>query len=289
MARGLSMTGPRAKRTMTTLAGLLLPLLLGAVLLFGWFWLIQDRLLYFPLRELDADPSLAGLEFEEVRLVTADGVRLHAWHLPHPQPRGALLFLHGNAGNISHRLDSLAIFHRLGLATLILDYRGYGLSEGKPDEHGTYLDAEAGWRHLIDARGYTPEQIVVFGRSMGGAIAAHAAARHRPAGLIVESTPTSIVDLGAELYPWLPVRLLARHRYPAAEALARYPGPVLVAHSRNDEIVPYPHAERLLALLGSRGRLLALRGGHNDGFLATGPAYHEGLDAFLAEVLPDAP
>ena len=282
------MRGPALRRMATTLAGLLLPVLLGAAMLLGWIYLTQDRLLYFPLRDLDADPSHAGLAFEEVQLTTADGVRLHAWYLPHPAPRGALLFLHGNAGNISHRLDSLAIFHRLGLATLILDYRGYGQSEGTPDEPGTYLDAEAGWRHLAKARGFSPERIVLFGRSLGGAVAAHAAARHRPAALIVESTPTSIVDLGAELYRWLPVRLLARNRYQAAEALLDYPGPVLVAHSRSDEIVPFHHAERLLAALGPRGRLLPLRGGHNDGFLATGPAYLDGLDAFLAEVLDDA-
>ncbi len=280
------MCGTAMKAVMGTLAGLLVTLGMVVALTIGWFWLTQDRMLYFPTRELDADPGAAGLPFEEVGLETADGVRLHAWYLPHPEPRGALLFLHGNAGNISHRLDSLAIFHRLGLATLILDYRGYGRSEGTPGETGTYLDAEAGWRHLVEARGFAAERIVIFGRSLGGAVAARAAARHRPAGLILESTPTSIVDLGAELYPWLPVRLLARHRYPAAAHLSGYPGPVLVAHSRHDEIVPFHHAERLLAPLGPRGRLLPMRGGHNDGFLATGPAYLAGLDAFLAEVLP---
>ena len=284
----MGMRGRAMKSSMATLTGLLLVLLLCTGLVIGWFWMIQERLIYFPLRDLYADPADAGLAFEEVRLTTDDGVRLHAWYLPHPEARGALLFLHGNAGNISHRLDSLAIFHRLGLATLILDYRGFGLSEGSPNEAGTYLDADAGWRHLVAARGYPPERIVVFGRSLGGAVAAHAAARHRPAGLIVESTPTSLVALGAELYPWLPVRLLARNRYPVRETLDRYPGPVLVAHSRHDEIVPFHHAEGLLAGLGARGRLLELRGGHNDGFLATGSAYFEGLDAYLDEVLADA-
>ncbi len=283
------MRGPRRVKGMgSALAGLLLPALLVYGLLVGWVYVTQDRLLYFPTRTLDADPGRVGLAYEEAWLTTADEVRLHAWYLPHPNPRGALLFLHGNAGNIGHRLDSLAQFHRLGLAVLILDYRGYGRSEGAPDEPGTYLDADAGWAHLVQVRGFAPGRIVLFGRSLGGAVAAHAAARHRPAGVIVESTATSIVELGAELYPWLPVRWLARHRYPASEALERYPGPVLVAHSRDDEIVPYRHAERLLAALGPRGRHLELRGGHNDGFLVTGPAYLAGLDAFLAEVLPGA-
>ncbi|MDX1593546.1 MAG: alpha/beta hydrolase [Gammaproteobacteria bacterium] len=269
------------------LVGLLLPLLLGLLLVIGWMYLVQDRLLYFPVRELVADPGDAGLAYRETWLETADGVRLHAWYLPHPRPRGALLFLHGNAGNISHRLDSLAIFHRLGLATLILDYRGYGRSGGTPDEHGTYRDADAGWAHLVGTLGFARERIVIFGRSLGGTIAAHAAAEHAPAGLILESTPTSIADLGAELYPWLPVRRLARHVYPAAEAVSRYPGPVLVVHSPGDEIVPYRHAARLLDAVGPRARHLAISGGHNDGFLVTGPAYVSGLDAFLDEVLGD--
>jgi hypothetical protein len=266
---------------------LLLAMLFGALaLLGGWLYLIQDRLLYFPLTALDGNPRQVGLEYQDVWLTTRDGERLHAWYLPHPRQRGALLFLHGNAGNISHRLDSLAIFHRLGLAVLILDYRGYGASSGVPGERGTYLDAAAGWQHLVAERGFTPRQIVLFGRSLGGAVAAHTAAAEQPAGLILESTMSSVADLAADLYPWLPARWLTRHRYPAAEYVAAYRGPVLVAHSSNDEIVPYRHAARLLAAAGDRGRRLELRGGHNDGFLVSGTAYVEGLDAFLRAVLP---
>ncbi len=267
------------------LGTLLLALLFGGLALTGWLYLIQDRLLYFPISELAGDPGQIGLEFEEVWLTTTDGERLHAWYLPHPRPRGALLFLHGNAGNISHRLDSLAIFHRLGLATLILDYRGYGKSSGTPSEHGTYLDADAGWAHLTGVRGFTAQQIVLFGRSLGGTIAAHAAVEHGPAGMILESTMSSVADMAAELYPWLPARRLTRNVYPAVDAVAAYQGPVLVVHSPNDEIVPYHHAARLLTAAGGRSQRLDLRGGHNDGFLVTGEAYVAGLDAFLAEVL----
>ena len=258
---------------------------LGLAVFAGTLYLDQARLLYFPTRTLATDPGAIGLAFEEVRLATGDGETLHGWYLPHPAPRGALLFLHGNAGNIGHRLDSLAIFHRLGLATLIFDYRGYGLSSGSPGERGTYLDAEAAWRHLAEQRGFAPGRIVLFGRSLGGAIAARTAAGHGPAGLIVESTMTSVPDLAAELYPWLPARALARFDYPALADVARYAGPVLVAHSRDDEIVPFHHAERLLAATGQRGRLLELRGGHNDGFLVSGRGYVDGFDAFLREVL----
>jgi len=264
----------------------LMPLLLGYLAIVGAIYLGQDRLLYFPLAKVETDPGRIGLPFETVRLMTDDGETLHGWYLPHPKPRGALLFMHGNAGNIGHRLDSLAIFHRLGLTTLIFDYRGYGASSGSPDEDGTYRDAEAAWEHLVSVRGFAPDRIVLFGRSLGGAIAARHAADYGPAALIVESTMSSVADLGAELYPWLPVRWLARNPYPAAVNIARYGGPVLVAHSIDDEIIPYRHAARLLAAAGARGRMLEMRGGHNDGFLASGETYVAGLDAFLGEVLP---
>jgi len=279
--------GARVKGIAMALGTLLTGLLFGGLLLTGWLYLIQDRLLYFPISDLAGDPGQLGLEFEDVWLTTADGERLHAWYLPHPQARGALLFLHGNAGNISHRLDSLAIFHRLGLATLIIDYRGYGKSSGTPGERGTYLDADAGWQHLVTTRGFSPRQIVLFGRSLGGTIAAHAAVEHQPAALIIESTMSSVADLAAELYPWLPARRLTRHVYPAVDTVAAYPGPLLVAHSPDDEIVPYHHSTRLLAAADGRGLRLDLRGGHNDGFLVTGEAYVAGLDAFLTDVLPD--
>ncbi|MDP7517917.1 MAG: alpha/beta fold hydrolase, partial [Arenicellales bacterium] len=143
----------------------------GALAIFLYFY--QPRLLYLPglpTRELVATPKQIGLEYQEIRITTQDDVALSGWFLPHQQPRATLLFLHGNAGNISHRLESLDIFHHLGLAVLIIDYRGYGQSSGRPSEEGTYQDAAAALRYL-GQRGVPPDRVVVFGRSLGAPIA----------------------------------------------------------------------------------------------------------------------
>jgi uncharacterized protein len=254
-------------------------------------YLSQASLLYLPdlpTRELVATPAAIGLEHESVELRTADGVALHGWFVPHPQPRGVLLFCHGNAGNISHRLESIRTFHELGLSVFIFDYRGYGRSEGSPSEQGTYLDAAAGWNHLVGERGIPPESVVVFGRSLGAAVAARLAADQPVAALIVESAFTSAPDLAAELYPWLPARWLTRFDYATADHLARLASPVLIIHSRDDEIVPFDHARRLYALAGEPKRLLELDGGHNDGFVVSHADYRAGLREFLDSALSRA-
>ena len=264
---------------------LMLALAYGALLLL--LFLFQPRLLFLPGvpgRTLTATPEHIGLEYREVEFATEDGERLHGWWLPHATPRATLLFQHGNAGNISHRLDSLRIFHELGLNVFIYDYRGYGQSTGSPSETGLYSDARAGWAWLTDDQGIEPGSIVLFGRSMGGAVASHLATEVDAAGLIVESTFTSVPDIGAELYWWLPVRLLARLDFNAAESIERTGMPVLVVHSPDDEIIPFEHGQRLAEAAGDRGTLLEIRGDHNTGFLSSGELYRNGLDRFISSL-----
>lgn len=250
----------------------------------------QPRLVYFPEvgREIVATPAAAGLAYEELALETADGVRLHAWYVKARERRGVVLFFHGNAGNISHRLDALAQFARLGYDTLIFDYRGYGRSEGTPGEEGTYRDADAAWDHLVRARGVDPADVILFGESLGAALAARQAAQSRPRALVLLSAFTSVPELGQELYPILPVKWLAKIRYPTAEYLAGVRAPVLVAHSRDDEIVPFRHGERLFALAPEPKRFLAMSGGHNDAFFFVRPEWEAALAAFLAGAAPGA-
>lgn len=260
-----------------------------AVVLFT-VYLNQSSLLYLPgmpSRELTASPGDIGLTYEEVRLVTDDGVGLHGWYIPTEHARGTLLFFHGNAGNISHRLESLQIFHRLGLNILIFDYRGYGQSEGKPGERGTQLDALAAWRHLVDTRGESPDRIVLFGRSLGGALAAWLAARVQSGALILESAFISVPDLAAELYWWLPARWLARLQYNTLDYLAEVRCPVLVIHSREDEIIPYRYGQSLYEAAHPPRSLLELRGDHNTGFIVSGDNYVRGLKSFLTTHLSD--
>ena len=246
----------------------------------------QARLVYFPFREIVSTPDAVGLPYEAVSFEAEDGVRLAGWFVPVEQARGVVLFCHGNAGNISHRLDTLRIFHDLRLSTLIFDYRGYGESQGRPGEQGTYRDAEAAWRWLVEEKGVPHGQIVVFGRSLGGGVASWLALEHEPGALILESTFTSLPDVGAKLYPFLPVRLLARIHYPTLERLPKLQCPVLVVHSPDDDLIPYAHGRRLFEAAPEPKAFLELAGDHNEGFITTGQAYPDGLDAFISQHVP---
>lgn len=267
---------------MRSLSSLLLIAVLGYLALISYLYLAQASFVYLPSRVLTGDPGDIGLNFENVRLETRDGVELHGWFVPAADARYTLLFLHGNAGNISHRLQSLRMFHELGLSVFIFDYRGYGRSGGETTERGTYLDAAAAWRYLIERRGLRPQQLLVFGRSVGGGVAAWLASVHQPAALILESTFTSVPDLGAEMYPWLPVRLLARINYPSLSRMAEISSPTLVIHSRDDSTVPFRHGQRLYDALRGPKSLLAINGSHNEGFVSSRASYMAGIRQFIA-------
>ncbi len=268
---------------------LLVAIVYGAMLFF--VFLYQNNLLFLPNiggRTVDATPANVGLAYEPVTLTTSDKVELDGWFLPVEQARGVILFCHGNAGNISHRLDSLLLFHRLGYSVLIFDYRGYGRSKGSPTEAGTYRDAEAAWQYLVKERHIDPGRIVFFGRSLGAAVAAQLATIHPPGALILESCFTSVPDMAAKLYPLLPVRLLSRLHYNVVDYLQQISCPLLVIHSPDDEIIPFSHGEKLFATGRPPKKFIKLKGGHNEGFLVTGHAYTQGLADFLEEQL-DAP
>lgn len=254
-------------------------------LLFGlMLYLSQEGMIYYPdlpSRAVTLTPDAHGMDYEPVGFDTEDGERLRGWFIPAQQARATLLFHHGNAGNISHRLDSIRLFHDLGLSVFIFDYRGYGESSGRPSEAGTYRDAEAAWRQLTVERAIDPRTIVIFGRSLGAAIAAHLARVHPPRALILESAFTSVPDFGAEHYPLFPVRLLARIRYDTRQALRSVRSPVLIVHSRDDEIIPFRHGEQLYEAANEPKRFLPIHGDHNAGFLVSGERYREGLREFL--------
>jgi fermentation-respiration switch protein FrsA (DUF1100 family) len=248
----------------------------------------QPNLLYFPdmpSREIEATPADIGLGFEALTLTTRDDEQLDAWFIPADPARGVLLFCHGNAGNISHRLESIRLFHELGLSVLIFDYRGYGQSSGKPTEKGSYRDADAAWHYLVTQRGIPAEHIILFGRSLGASVAADLATRQSAAAVILESGFTSVPDLAAKFYPWLPVRWLSRYQYDTRKKLADIHSPVLIVHSRDDEIISYANGERLFEAANEPKQFLQLRGGHNDGFFVSGKDYIQGLDSFLEMIL----
>lgn len=256
-----------------------------------YIFVMQPQLLYYPdlpSRTVLATPADIGLAYEEVTLATEDGPVLQGWFIPHQAARGTLLFCHGNAGNISHRLDSIRLFHDLGLNVLIFDYRGYGESDGKPTEAGTYRDADAAWRYLTEVRTVQSHDVVIFGRSLGAAVAADLATRTTPAAVILESAFTSVPDMAAAIYPWLPVRMLARYQYDTREKLRRITHPVLIIHSSEDEIIPFAHGRQLFESAHEPKRFLELHGGHNDGFLTSSGDYTRELDSFIGRYLGKA-
>ena len=251
----------------------------------------QASLIYYPEtgRNIIAAPDYVGLAYESVEISTADGETLHGWFVPAPAANGTVLFFHGNAGNISHRMEYLLMFHRLGYNTFIFDYRGYGQSSGSPSEAGTYLDAQSAWRYLTEAKDIPPARIVLFGESLGGAVAAWLAMNEKPGMLALASVFTSVPDMAAKIYPFLPVRLLSRFDYNTIEYLQSVTCPVFIAHSPQDEIVPFAHGRALYQAAPEPKQFLELQGGHNTGFIFMQEDWVKALGEFIGANLRTSP
>ena len=255
----------------------------------------QDQLLFQPSSRLLATPDDVGMSYETVHLDTDDGETLHGWWIPaldvSRETRSGefaehtLLFFHGNAGNISGRLESVRQFHQLGLNVLIVDYRGYGQSTGSPSEEGIYRDAEACWRYLTEAKGLAAQEIVVFGRSMGGGPATWLATREQPGAVILESVFTNVPDVGAHHYSFLPVRALATNQFDNESRVAGIDAPKLFIHSRGDRVVPFELGRQVYEAAAEPKQFLEIEGGHNDGFLVSSEKYLRVIDVFLSEHL----
>ena len=260
--------------------------IIGVYLIFAAFlYFNQSRLVFMPTREIEMTPDELGLAFEDVYLDVAPGERIHAWYVPGPgdgpDERPTVLFCHGNGGNISHRLPTIDLLHRLGVNLLIFDYRGYGQSDGQPSEANVYDDAEAAWRHLVEDRKVKPERLYLFGRSLGGCVAVELAGRVECAGVILESTITSARDLGQGMYPFMPVRLLVRYKFDSISKIGQLTCPVLVAHSPDDEMVPYQMGLALFEKASEPKQFLPLTGGHNERLYFENEGYLNGLRQFM--------
>lgn len=247
----------------------------------------QPRYVYYPVRKIDSTPKDAGLKYEDVVITARDGVRISAWYVP-AKAKDALtvVFCHGNGDNISGRVDTVASLHSLGCNTLIFDYRGYGNSEGQPTEHGTYLDALACWNWLLSQKDCRARDIVIYGRSLGGAVASWLAAEVKPRALVMESTFTSAGDMARVIFPIFPGKLLCRFKY---DSLARMPGiscPVFIAHSPEDRKVPFAHGKRLYSAANEPKRFYEFSGGHNVGALESDSSYRQEFLDFCWNTVP---
>jgi len=255
---------------------------LGVCLLIFAF---QSRLIYFPSRDIWTTPRDVGLPFEDVHLTTDDGVAIHGWYVPRDSARATILLCHGNAGNIADRLTTMKLFHLQGLAVFAFDYRGYGRSDGTPSEQGTYADTEAAWRYLTRDRGLPPKRIVLFGRSLGGAVAIELATRRTPGALVVESTFTSLGDIGRLHYPFLPVGWLLSYRYDSIRKIGSITCPKLFAHGREDTLIPLANGRKLFDAAAEPKTFIETPGDHNNSGITYAPEYTERFNTFLLEAL----
>jgi len=263
------------------MTGLIIYLIVGLLVLNALMYFQQPLMIFYPMGELYQTPDRWGLEYDDVRFKTDDGVQLHGWFIPRRDSDRALLFFHGNAGNISHRRDSIEIFHRLGLNVFIFDYRGYGQSEGKPGEAGLYADADAAWRFLTEVKGFDPGQVVIFGRSLGGAVAARLAAEVTAGGLILESTLSSAREFARVVFRVLSRLVVIRYDFNTVRHVQNVHYPVLVLHSPDDEIMPFHLGRKVYESANPPRQFVQMRGDHNTGFFLSQPEYENALASWL--------
>ena len=236
---------------------------------------LVDSLVYFPDRELYGDPGDVGLAFTDLTLPTSDGERLHGWWIPTraAPARAHVLFFHGNAGNVSHRLAHAASLSAAGLDLLLVEYRGYGRSTGRPSEDGLHRDAQAGLAAIRAGSGVDPARVVMMGESLGAAVALRLALEVPPLGCVLQSAFTSLRDVARAHYPAV-LSALAGEAYPNLERIRRLKAPVLILHGDVDEIVPFEQGQALYAAAPEPRRLCVVAGaGHNDLVDRMGPAY----------------
>lgn len=229
-------------------------------------------------------PELNGWDYEDV-FVSVGKEKTHGWYIPCENPKGFILFSHGNAGNVADRLESVGIFRNLGMSVLVYDYGGYGQSTGKPSEERCCQDALAMWRWLTEEKKVLPGQVVLFGRSLGGAVTANLATKVNCAGVILESTFLSTVDVAKDMFRWFPARFARGNEFNTKEKANQIKSPVLVIHSPEDTLIKYYHGKQIFDLLSVDKEFLEIRGDHNEGFIITGEKYHDGLRNFIEKVL----
>jgi fermentation-respiration switch protein FrsA (DUF1100 family) len=248
--------------------------------------MIENYFLFRPTRYPDGDWSPQRLSFEDAHFSAPDGTRLHGWYVPHERPQATVLFAHGNGGNLSHRADLLRAWHDRAVAVLAFDYRGYGRSDGSPDEAGVLADARAARSWLAKRTNLREQDLILHGESLGGAVAVNLAAADGARGLVLENTFSSLLELTAFHVPWLPAKLLLRSRFDSAAEIGRYHGPLLQTHGDADTIVPIELGRRLFAAANEPKRFVVVPGAdHND---PRGAAFYEALDGFLRELNRDA-
>jgi hypothetical protein len=255
----------------------------------GCVEILENSLIFFPDKRIEATPHNLDLAYEEISFMTQDGVRLNGWWIPGTGSPFTLLWFHGNGGNFSYRLDNIKRRHDLlGTSVFIFDYRGYGRSEGRASEEGTYRDGEAAIRYLHSRSDVDPTRIAFLGESLGSAVAVEMATRYVCAALILESPFLSIAEMAKVTLPFLPIGSLLQTRYDTLSKIGQVRAPLLIVHGDNDEIVPFRHGQRLFEVANEPKEFYRIKGAHhNDLYLVGGTAYLETLNRFLGRMIGD--
>jgi len=256
----------------------LILLVIGFIILFIRY--IETRGIFFPEKEIKVYPSVLNLPFEDIYIKTEDGARINGWFIPRSNARYTLLFFHGNAGNIEHRLDKLVMLREAGVNIFIIDYRGFGKSEGRLTEEGFYLDANAAYNYLVNSRKIRPEEIILYGESLGTAVVIDLASKVKVAAIIVEGAFSGGRDMARKIYPFLPAFLFS-NKFDSLKKIKKVQAPKLFIHSINDEIVPFALADKLYQAASAPRELIELIGSHNTAFLDSKEKYVSSIGLFI--------
>lgn len=248
-------------------------------------YLFQNKIIYHPNKTITQTPASIGLGYKRVNFKSIDGIKLSGWFIPAQKERGIVLFCHGNAWNISSFMDTIKLYNKLDLSFFIFDYRGFGESDGFPSEYGTYLDADGAWHYLTESLEIPADKIIYIGRSLGGSIVANLATIHKPKLLILESTFTSLKNIGSDLFPIFPVRYLLSYEYPTVEYLKKINIPILIVHSKQDELISINHGRILFKNASQPKEFLQINGNHDNGYITSGNLYKNGIDNFISKYL----
>jgi uncharacterized protein len=275
-------------------------------LITAYFRYIESRSLFLPAKDIGLTPDVYNLSYEDVYFKTNDGETLNGWFIfsnvipakaeirKKTDPRfygddkkrgsSTFLFYHGNGGNISHRLDKINMLCRSGINVFVFDYRGYGKSTGVPSEKGLYKDAEAAFDYLVSEKHVSPDRVILYGESLGGAVAVNEAVKNKAGALITESAFSSVRDVAKSVYPFLP-RFVFSSRFDSAVRIGRVKIPKLIIHSKDDEIVKFEQSLKLFNLSKEPKKHLILRGGHNTCYMDSKDLYVDGIRGFVKDFL----
>ncbi|MDP8216630.1 MAG: alpha/beta hydrolase [Candidatus Kaelpia imicola] len=264
---------------------ILISILIFSVFMFAYVKYFERKGIYYPTKEIESTPMNAGLKYEDVFFNTDDGLKLNGWFIPAEDPRGTLLFCHGNAGNISHRIEIIEVFNELNLNVFIFDYRGYGRSQGSPTEEGLYRDAQAAYKYLLGRKNINKDAIVIYGKSIGANVAIDLASKVTVAVLIFESGFSSAYDMGKKLFPYLPVKWIITIKYDALAKIKNIAIPKLIIHSQDDEIVPFKLGKKLFEAAPPPKEFYQMQGGHNEAFFMAMKEYSSKINIFLSKYL----